>query len=59
MGYKVIRKMYRSVKDMESGKPYRTINITDGWAPLTKQEAEMVAKKVIQSPLWIHLVETV
>lgn len=56
MSYKVIKKMYRTVKDMEVGNAYCTINMTEGWRPITKEQAETVKTKMIQDPLWIYQV---
>lgn len=56
MGYKLIKKMYRTVKDVETGNAYRTVDMTEGWKLITREQAEIVKTKMIQNSLWIYQV---
>lgn len=54
--YTIIRKRYRSTKDMNPDNPYR---VTDIWigedcAPLTLKDAEIVLPKMVTNKLWIN-----
>jgi hypothetical protein len=59
MKYTIVRKMYKSVKDMNPDNPYKVVDIwvSNGCKPLTLEEAYIVLPKMMDDKLWINQIK--
>lgn len=61
MQYTIIRKMYRSTRDMNPDNPCKISDIWVGCGcdPLTLEEAQIVLPKMMQRALWINEIKAI
>lgn len=61
MKYTIIRKMYRSIRDMNPDNPCKISDIWVGCgcSPLTLEEAHTVLSKMIRGDLWINEIKAI